>query len=191
MDMRISLILWAVWYAYWIVSARHRVRNTAENRVKREPLAGRIGYLGLMLVGFVLMFWRQPLPYLELRLWPSTGIWLAVGLAVQAAGLAFAVWARLTLGKNWAARITLGASQELVVRGPYRLVRHPIYSGLLFGVLGTAVVVGQMRAFFGLLIVAISVGIKIRREEAALRQHFSGAYQEYAQRVPALVPGMW
>jgi len=189
--MRISLILWTVWYAYWIISARNRVRDTEESRAKREPLAGRVGYLGLLLAGFTLLFWQPPITYLEQRLWPSPGAWLAGGLTVQAAGLVFAVWARHTLGRNWAARITLGASQELVAQGPYRLVRHPIYSGLLFSVLGTAAIVGQVGAFLGFLLVLIGIVIKIRREETAPRQHFGGAYQEYAHWVPALVPGMW
>ncbi len=189
--MKFSLILWIAWYAYWIISARNRVRDTAKSPAKREPLAGRIGYMGLLVAGFGLLFRHWPLPYLERRLWPSAGWRLASGLAVQTAGLAFAVWARRTLGKNWAGRITLCANQELVVRGPYRVVRHPIYSGLLFGILGTAVVVGQVRAILGLLLMMTGVLIKIRREEAALRQHFGSAYLEYAHRVPALVPGMW
>jgi protein-S-isoprenylcysteine O-methyltransferase Ste14 len=186
--MKLSLILWAAWYVYWIVSARHRVRGTDTTAVKREPWAGRVFYLAFILAGFVLLFRQRPLPYLQERLWPSTGAWLAGGLAAQATGLAFAIWARSTLGENWAGRITVGATQELVIRGPYRLVRHPIYSGLLVGILGTAVITGELRAFLGFLLVLAGVLIKIRREEAALQLHFGGAYQEYARRVPGLVP---
>lgn len=189
--MKFSLILWIAWYAYWIISARNRVRDTAKSPAKREPLAGRIGYMGLLVAGFALLFRRWPLSYLECRLWLSSGTWLASGLTVQTTGLAFAIGARRTLGKNWAGRVTLGANQELVVRGPYRVVRHPIYSGLLFGALGTAVVIGQVRAIVGLLLMMTGVLIKIRREEAALRQHFGSAYLDYAQRVPALFPGLW
>jgi protein-S-isoprenylcysteine O-methyltransferase Ste14 len=189
--MRICLILWIVWYAYWIVSARHRVRATEESAVTREPWSGRLGYMGLLAVGFALLARNWPPPYFERQLWPSSGAWLASGLAVQALGLALAIWARRTLGKNWAGRITLAANQELVMRGPYRLVRHPIYSGVLFAILGTALVVGEVRAILGLLLMVTGVLIKLRREETALRQHFGGAYHEYALRVPALVPGIW
>ncbi|MBZ5721680.1 MAG: isoprenylcysteine carboxylmethyltransferase family protein [Acidobacteriia bacterium] len=187
--MNISLSLWAVWYLYWIASARHRVRDTGDSPAKREPWAGRVGYLSMMAVGLAMLFWHPPVPYLNHPLWPSESAWLGAGLAVQAAGLAFAIWARYTLGRNWAGRITVGASQELVIRGPYRLVRHPIYSGLLFGILGTAIVVGQVRGFLGLLLVLVAVMIKLGREESALRGHFGPAYEKYAEQVPALVPG--
>ena len=185
--MKYSVVLWTVWFAYWIVSARHRVRHTDQTPAQREPLAGRLFYLGLMVLGFGLMFWRRAAFSLG-QLWSPGEAAMAVGLAVQAAGLAFAIWARRTLGSNWAGRITIGGSQELVVRGPYRLVRHPIYGGLLFGFLGTAIVEGQVRGFLGLLLVLAGVMIKLRREEAALRRHFGSAYEEYALRVPALIP---
>jgi protein-S-isoprenylcysteine O-methyltransferase Ste14 len=187
--MKLSLSLWTVWYVYWIISARHRVRDTGQSPAKRESLAGRLGYLGLIVLGFALLFWHPPLPSLNRALWPSKTLSLAGGLAVQAAGLTFAIWARHTLGRNWAARITVGGNQELVIRGPYRLVRHPIYSGLLFGILGTAIVLGQVRGFLGLLLVLVAVLIKLCREEAALRQHFGSAYENYASQVPALLPG--
>lgn len=76
-----------------------------------------------------------------------------------------------------------------MIRGPYGLERHPIYSGLLLGVLGTAIVVGRVRGLLGAPLALAGVLIKIRREEAALRRHFGGAYEEYAKRVPALLPG--
>jgi protein-S-isoprenylcysteine O-methyltransferase Ste14 len=185
--VKYSVILWTVWFVYWIVSARQRVRHTDQVPTQREPLAGRLLYLGLMVLGFGLVFWRRAAFSLG-QLWSPGEVALAVGLAVQAAGLAFAIWARRTLGSNWAGRITIGGSQELVVRGPYRLVRHPIYSGLLFGFLGTAIVQGQGRGFLGLVLVLAGVVIKLRREEAALRKHFGTAYQEYASRVPGLIP---
>jgi protein-S-isoprenylcysteine O-methyltransferase Ste14 len=173
-----------------MVSARKRVRGTAQQPAVREPLLGRVLYLGLMSVGFILLFRHLFWPVAEIQMWPSSGVSLAVGLAVQVAGLAFAIWARHTLGTNWAARVTTGSSQELIAHGPYGKVRHPIYSGLLLAVLGTAILVGQVRAFAGLLLVIIGVAMKIRREEAALRRHFGEAYDLYAARVPALLPGL-
>jgi len=186
--MKVCWILWAVWYAYWLVSARHRLRSSEVSAVKRESLAGRIGYQVMLIGGFALMVWRLPVPLLQLRFLPSADGWLAVGLAIEAAGLGFSIWARRTLGKNWSARITTGSVQELIIRGPYRFVRHPIYSGLLLAVLGTAIAIGQVRALAGLLLIFTAIAIKIRREEAALRQHFGSAYEEYSHKIPALVP---
>jgi protein-S-isoprenylcysteine O-methyltransferase Ste14 len=137
-----------------------------------------------------LLIWHVPQPLLAKQLWPSAGIWLAVGLGIEAAGLAFAIWARRTLGKNWTARITTGGTQELVIRGPYKIVRHPIYSGLLFAILGTAIVIGQVRGFVGFLIVLIAVLIKLRREESALREYFGDTYEKYRRRVAPLIPAL-
>ena len=187
--MNLCWALWAIWYGYWIVSARNRVRNSEGAPAKREPLAGRLAYLGLMVLGFFLLFARRPLSYLSHRLWPSSGVGLYCGLAIQIAGLAFAIWARFILGKNWSGRVTIGARQELIVCGPYRLVRHPIYSGLLTAVLGTAIALGEVRGFVGLMLVVVSVLVKLRREERVLRSHFGEAYRRYAARVPGLIPG--
>ena len=74
--------------------------------------------------------------------------------------------------------------------GPYRLVRHPIYTGLLCAVMGTAIVMGKVSSFIGFALIVVSVLIKLQREETALREHFGGAYIEYAQKVPQLLPGL-
>ena len=187
--MKISIILWCAWYVYWIVSARHRVRNTPDAPAKHESFAGRLVYMVILILGFVLLFGRVRMPYGQMRLWSASRISDALGLAIQAIGLAFSVWARRALGKNWAARVTIGAKQELIVAGPYRIVRHPIYSGLLFALIGTAVIAVNLNALAGFLLILVSVVIKLRREESALREHFGEAYADYASQVPALVPG--
>ena len=188
--MNISLMLWIVWWAYWVISARKRIQSTQQAEAKREPRLGRLGYLGLMIAGFVLLFLKAEPINLQHPTWPTFSIRLIAGLSIQVAGLAFAIWARRTLGKNWTGRITTGGTQELVMRGPYRLVRHPIYSGLLLAVLGTAIVMGKWHAFLGFVLVVISVVIKLQREEGALRRHFGSTYEEYAQRVSLLLPGL-
>ena len=187
--MKISIILWCAWYVYWIVSARHRIRNTPDAPAKHESFAGRLVYMVILILGFVLLFGRVRMSYGQMRLWSASRISDALGLAIQAIGLAFSVWARRALGKNWAARVTIGAKQELIVAGPYRIVRHPIYSGLLFALIGTAVIAVNLNALAGFLLILVSVVIKLRREESALREHFGEAYADYASQVPALVPG--
>jgi len=184
-----SSTLWIIWYAYWVVSARNRIRDTGDSAAKREPLIGRLGYMVLMIAGFALLIWHVPRFGLDRPLWLwHESYWL--GLAIEATGMMVAIWARHTLGKNWTGRITTGGTQELVIRGPYRYVRHPIYSGLLFAVLGTAIVVAKPRAFLGFVLILAGVLIKLRREEAALREHFGRVYAEYALQVAGLVPGL-
>ena len=186
--MKISIILWCAWYVYWIVSARHRVRNTPDAPAKHEPFAGRLVYMIILILGFVLLFGRVRMPHGQMRLWNASRISDALGLSIQAIGLAFSVWARRALGRNWSARVTIGAKQELIVAGPYRIVRHPIYSGLLFALIGTAIIAGNLNALVGFLLILASVLIKLQREESALRDHFGEAYAEYAARVPTLIP---
>ena len=187
--MKITWILWLLWYAYWIISARKRIRGTAENETKRESLAGRWAYMALLIAGFALLIWRTPWTVLQKQLWPVSTTWQVAGAGIQAAGLGFAVWARRTLGKNWTGRITTGGSQDLVVRGPYRLVRHPIYTGVLLGILGTAIQIAEVRAVLGFLMLLVGILVKLGREEAALREHFGSAYEDYSGRVPRLLPG--
>src|SRR5262249_25639290 len=100
-SMNTSLTLWLVWCAYWIISARQRMRDTDDSPARREPLAGRLAYIGLMVAGFALLVRHLPVSYLEERLWPSVSWWAVAGLVIQAVGLGSAVWARRTLGSNW------------------------------------------------------------------------------------------
>lgn len=102
-------------------------------------------------------------------------------------GLFIAIWARVTLGGNWSARVSLKENHELVQRGPYRLVRHPIYSGLLLMIFGTATLVGKAGA---LIVLAMCFGgfwLKLRQEETLLSQHLPG-YSDYMRRTKALLP---
>jgi len=184
----ISGWLWGGWYAFWLISAHRRLRSS-NGSSQREPWPGRVGYLSLMLMGFMLIFWEAP-QLLHARFLPAGSITAAIGLLIELAGLIFAIWARQTLGENWSGRIVTGDVQELITaRGPYRIVRHPIYSGLLLAVLGTALAVGEFRAVCGFGLVLCGVLLKVRREEVALRSHFGPAYERYARDVPALLPG--
>lgn len=188
--MKYALILWAVWYAYWIVSARNRVRAKKDDAsVRRESVTGRVAYSAVLLAGSVLLLLNYPRGFLDRRAWTSSLASIAIGLVMEAAGMAFAIWARQTLGGNWSGRITTGGSQELVIRGPYRIVRHPIYSGLLLAIVGTAFVRGDIRGLVGAALLFAGVLVKIRREEEALRQHFGPAYEAYERRVGGLLPG--
>ena len=188
--MKYSVYLWALWFAYWVLSARNRVHDTAESTVQREPFTTRLKYASLMWFGFLLLLWRGTLPF-DRRLWPANLTSLAIGLAIQIVGLGFTVWARMVLGANWSGRIATGGNQQLVTAGPYQLVRHPIYSGLLFAVAGTAVIVGLAKGFLGFAFVLAGVVVKIHHEEASVRCHFGSQYEDYARRIPALVPRRW
>jgi protein-S-isoprenylcysteine O-methyltransferase len=108
------------------------------------------------------------------------------GLALTAAGCAFAIWARLLLGGNWSSSVTV--KQDHIRRGPYAIVRHPIYSGFLLGLLGTALALGELRGIAGLALASIGWHMKSRREEAFMTAEFGAEYTRYQCEVKALIP---
>ena len=121
---------------------------------------------------------------------PHTTLVYSCGLALCALGTALAIWSRHLLGTNWSITVQLKKDHELITAGPYRRVRHPIYSGLLLLFLGNALMVGDWRGLVAVAIVFASFWFKLRREEQWLSQHFGDAYLAYRQRSKALVPGV-
>jgi protein-S-isoprenylcysteine O-methyltransferase Ste14 len=114
----------------------------------------------------------------------------AFGAALCLAGAALAIWACYLLGPNWSGTVQLKRDHELIQRGPYRVVRHPIYTGLLFLFLGNALEVGDWRGLLAVAIVFASFWRKLRLEERWLAEHFGEPYREYQGRTRALVPGL-
>jgi protein-S-isoprenylcysteine O-methyltransferase Ste14 len=104
-------------------------------------------------------------------------------------GFAVAWWARITLGRLWSGTVTRKVDHEIISAGPYRLVRHPIYSGLLLSVGATAALRGTMAAVLGAAAIGIGLFVKARVEERFLRSELGiEQYDGYARRVPMLVP---
>ena len=125
-----------------------------------------------------------------MRFLPEADWIRALGCGLALAGAVLACWARKTLGDNWSVAVQLKAGHELVERGPYRWMRHPIYSGRLHAFLGTAVLIGEGRGLAALAIVFVSFWFKLRLEERWLGEQFGPAYAGYRARVKALVPGV-
>ena len=177
-------VLWMAWAFYWWLSSRD-VKETT----RREPFLSRLGHIGPMLVAAAIL-WSPRLggPVLGARFMPWAPWQFWAGVAVTAGGLAFAVWARRHIGRNWSAIVTLKQGHELVTSGPYALVRHPIYTGLLFGFLGSAIALGQWRGLLAEAILYLALLRKYRLEERWMRERFGAAYDDYCRRVKALMP---
>lgn len=177
-------VLWLAWAVYWMASALNNKMT-----VRRESLARRLGYFLPLIVGFVLIGWHDAAwGWLDTRLWPRSLATYWIGVALLVAGLAFSVWARVHLGRNWSGVVTVKEGHELIRTGPYGYVRHPIYTGLIAAALGTAIASDTVRAVIGVLIIAVSFVVKLRREEAFMRETFPGEYERYSVQVPALIP---
>ena len=104
------------------------------------------------------------------------------------AGLLFAVWARVHLGRNWSSSVTIKQGHELITTGPYAVVRHPIYTGILAGILGTAIALSQVRGFIALVIFFLIFWFKLRMEEQWMSSQFGETYATYSHQTAALVP---
>jgi protein-S-isoprenylcysteine O-methyltransferase Ste14 len=139
-------------------------------------------------LGFWMMAFPRLLPPLNRMVIPHTDITLAVGTVICGLGLLVTIWARRTLAGNWSSEVTFKEGHELVCTGPYRFVRHPIYTGLLIMCVGTAIEGGQLRSWLGTVTVVIGFWIKLSQEERLLLRHFPEAYPAYQKRVKALVP---
>lgn len=168
----------------WVLAAMGSKRTA-----RREGPATRLLHLAIMTVAFALLFWpRLSLGPLAWRILPRSQGWVWAGLALTLAGCAFAIRARLLLGGNWSGSVAVKQDHQLMRRGPYAFVRHPIYSGFLLGLAGVAVAGGELRGFLGWALMFVGWGVKARMEEAFMVEQFGAAYLEYAREVKALIP---
>jgi protein-S-isoprenylcysteine O-methyltransferase Ste14 len=176
--------LWLVWGGYWLI-ASFSVKAT--QRV--ESAASRAGHvIPLMVAGWLLAARTLPGGFLCGKILPpGPGVYLA-GATIVAAGLAFAIWARWSLGRNWSGIVTVKQDHELIREGPYRIVRHPIYTGLLLGLIGSAIARDEWRGVLAVVIAWLALWRKLRLEERWMINEFGDAYRRFRAEVPALVP---
>jgi protein-S-isoprenylcysteine O-methyltransferase Ste14 len=180
----IAGLSWMVWSIYWLLAAL----RTSRTKSSEGPL-GRLQHLLPLVVGFVLIFHGGRRAWIYGWLYPTQ--WpRALGVTLTVMGLAFATWARLHLGQYWSGIITLKEGHRLIRSGPYRWVRHPLYTGFLTAVLGSALAVGTGDALIGFAVVLVAYLIKLRREESVLGREFGEEYAQFRRDVPAIVPFM-
>ncbi len=178
--------IWIAWALSWWLAALWSSRAAS-----RASVAEQLPYRLVTTAGFFLLFgmnlrrgYHGPL-----RLWtlPAGGGWVMAALCL--AGFAFAWWARLHLGRLWSAFVTRKADHRIVDSGPYGIVRHPIYTGIILAALALAIVKGTVFAVAGALLATLGFWIKARLEEGFLREQLGAeAYEAYRRRVPMLVP---
>lgn len=181
-------IVWLTWLAIWLVLARN-VKPT----IHRQAALPRLLNTALLVCAVALLsVKRVPIPALMTRFLPGPQwrFWAALGAVLTLIGLLFTVWARVYLGRNWSGVATIKADHELITGGPYGLVRHPIYSGLALALAGSALAIGQWRGPLAVALALVAIVHRIIVEERFMRQQFGAAYDVYAERVRALVPGL-
>lgn len=181
------LPLWLIFAGYWIVTSIGVKKDVKQS----GPVWLGIGIRFVIIVAVIALFdsnggnrlWRESRAY-----YPATGGPLVyIGLILCAAGIGFAVWARIHLGRNWSPVPAIKEEHELITSGPYRYARHPIYTGILLAMIGSALVAGLYWLLIFLMFL-VMVLFRVRIEESYMMKLFPTQYPEYRRRVKALIP---
>lgn len=181
-------IIWAVFLIFWLVSsftAKRIARRESRAGVGRRVLIGLVAYF---------LFFRAADPafgVLSHRFLPDYIRIAWIGAIMTALGVLIAVWARVHIGKYWSATIALKSDHQLIRTGPYARVRHPIYTGILLALAGTAVAIGRYAALVGLAIYVVVFWIKARKEEALLAGEFGPAFEEHRRSTGFFLPKLF
>jgi protein-S-isoprenylcysteine O-methyltransferase Ste14 len=181
----VNVAAWLAWWLSWLVAALWR-----DLAAKQPPRRSQIVYRVLAIAGVVLLFGAvRELWILEIPLWqtPVAIQWAMVPITIG--GLAFTWWARIHLGRLWSSNVGRKADHRVVDTGPYALVRHPIYTGIMIASIATAALRGTLAAWIGMAVLTAGWYVKARLEERFLREELGAeTYDAYARRVPMLVP---
>jgi protein-S-isoprenylcysteine O-methyltransferase Ste14 len=177
-------IAWIVWLISWFAAAAWSDRTVRRPAVRREVL-----YRVLTVAGALLLFGFNPGGVrADTLLWPVAPAigWLLAGLVI--CGFLFTWWARIHLGQLWSSSVTRKEHHHVVDTGPYAIVRHPIYTGLLIAIVGTMLLRETILTLTGSALIIAGIYVKARVEEEFLRQQLGESYDAYARHVPMLVP---
>lgn len=185
--MNRSIFMWLV-YAFWIVLVGYLTISAINaEQARKEHMGRRFVLMFLIIASFLL-------PHLPIfhfvNFAPVNPALSCVGLILCAAGMAFLVWARYRLGKNWSPTVAKKEGQELVTSGPYRYVRHPMYAGGLVATIGSAIVCGGAFVFLLATLGAVFIG-RVGAEDRLMAQEFPNEYPDYKKRTKALIPFVW
>jgi protein-S-isoprenylcysteine O-methyltransferase Ste14 len=175
------IVCWAVFIVVWAITS-FQAKRSVRRGLNSAGVLWRVGVLVVIVIlsrGVATGWIPRPTPFpYDVQV---------IGVGLTALGIGFAIWARMTLGSNWGMPMTLREKPELVTGGPYAFVRHPIYTGITFAMLGTALTVGAW--YF--LVLAVAFGyflISTAQEEKDMVQHFPDAYPAYKARTKRLIP---
>lgn len=177
-------VVWVSFLLWWQI----RARNTKSTLRLESPASRIVRALVFLIAILLLSIPNLPWPFLYRFILRPSQLSFFTGAALTLGGIFFAIWAREHLGRNWSRSVTIKENHELITSGPYAVVRHPIYTGILTGFLGSAVAEGQIRSLIAFVMVFLVVWMKLRLEEHWMREQFGETYQAYSRRVSALVP---
>src|SRR5579862_1550294 len=183
-----SLILafWLALIVFWLIMAGGAKRSTGGWEWRRE-LGFRLVILIFVVVALKSPAFRREMWTLQMHLDEAGSIIDPLGVALCGAGAGLAIWARVQLGRNWGMPMSRREEPELVTTGPYGLVRHPIYGGLLVAMLGSAIA-GSVYWALPLVLIGTYFVYSARSEEELMISQFPEKYPEYMRRTKMLLP---
>ena len=185
----VIITCWVIFLGFWAVTAA-ATKDVAE----REGRASRLGYTLPLVAGALLLFrgfGHNPYPSGAAHVLSALTALAWIGAMLTILGLMLAIWAWVTIGRNWSAAVVVRRDHELIMRGPYAILRHPIYTAVLLMFIGTVLAVDTIEAFVGFLLIAASLWIKMGQEERLMMRQFPDDYPAYRQRVKRLIPFIW
>src|SRR5579864_3905598 len=178
-------VFWLLWLAVWL-AASASVKRTRSRGSTRDAFYNRVP----VVIGAAMLAAPRWSPAALTQRFLTGPEPPALGTLLVFVGLAFALWARWHLGRNWSSAVVVKEGHTLIRSGPYRLVRHPIYSGMLLALFGTALAIGEPRGFIGAGLVLFGFVLKLRAEEERMRETFP-EYDDYARHTARLIPGVF
>lgn len=184
----IAVACWWALFLVWLPGYFGRLRRRDGPAPYR---AEQLVVTGLLFLCFLLMFMSRRLAF-RVPLTPQTPALGVLGDAFAIVGVAFAIWARVVLGRNWSGAVVLvREGQGLVQSGPYAIVRHPIYTGFLTALIGTALTLGTLAAWLGVVAALIAFLIRVDIEDRLMAAAFGEAHAAYRARTRRLIPFVW
>ena len=175
---------WMAFFLYWAISAL-----SSKVAKKSESVLARFQRMVTLVVAYSLLFYQVTrVGWLGKRFVADTSAAAVIGVTLTTAGVAFAIWARWHLGANWSAIVSIREQHELIRTGPYRRVRHPIYTGMLLAMAGTALVLGELRGLLAFAITLFAFYWKARKEEAWLTREFGESFEAHAKQTGMFLP---
>lgn len=175
---------WLLLGAYWLLAAL-----AAKRPAKKESAAQRFTHIAVMAIGFFLLYGNGfRIGALSRRFLPDE-LWIAwTGAVLTLVGVLLAIWARFTIGKEWSSDVQIKEGHQLIREGPYARIRHPIYTGMLFALAGTAITIGEYRAILGVVLFLVGFIRKAKKEESFLVGEFGPAFEEHRRRTGFFLP---
>jgi len=186
MFLKLIFWCWDIFVLFWLINMFSNKRTA-----QRQTAGSRLRYMVFFFLAFWLLFggvFRHRQHPFEFVVLPHSLALNIISLVLALLGLSLSIWARVVLGRNWSGTVTFKENHELIERGPYAFIRHPIYTGMLLMFLGTALALGTFAGLMGVPILFLSFWIKFRQEEALMIEHFGDQYLTYRKRVSAIIP---